>query len=56
MAYEGRAECITSVWAAHAGSPVLILTDPTTVTVIDTTTGQALSEHDIDPTRAYWRT
>lgn len=43
------------VGRAHAGTPVLILTDPTTVTVINTTTGQVLSEHDIDPTRAYWR-
>ncbi len=40
----------------HAGTPVLILTDPDTVTVINPTTGEVLSEHDIDPTHTHWRT
>ncbi len=43
------------VGRAYAGTPALILTDPTTVTVINTTTGQVPSEHDIDPNRTYRR-
>ncbi len=39
---------------AHRGQPVLLLADPTTITVVHRTTGQALSEHNIDPTRTYW--
>jgi transposase InsO family protein len=39
----------------HRGQPVLILIDAVTVTVTHRTTGEILSQHDIDPTRAYWR-
>ena len=40
---------------AHRGTPILILIDTTTVTVTHRTTGEILSEHDIDNTRVYWR-
>ena len=40
---------------AHAGSEVLAVTDPATVTVIELRTGEVLSLHDIDPARGYWR-
>jgi transposase InsO family protein len=40
---------------AHRGQPVIVLIDPTTVTVVQRTTGEILSTHDIDPTRSYWR-
>jgi transposase InsO family protein len=40
---------------AHRGEPVLLLIDATTATVTHQTTGEILSEHDIDPTRTYWR-
>gem|GEM_PF-2296754 len=39
----------------HAHKPALIIVDHTTVTVIDRQTGEIFSEHDIDPTRNYWR-
>jgi hypothetical protein len=39
---------------AHRSQPVLLLTDPATITVVHRTTGQILSEHDIDPTKHYW--
>src|SRR5690625_795946 len=39
----------------HAHKPALIIVDHTTVTVIDHQTGEIFSEHDIDPTRNYWR-
>jgi transposase InsO family protein len=39
----------------HRGQPVLLLAAPTTITVVHRTTGEVLSEHDIDPTRTYWR-
>lgn len=39
----------------HAHKPALIIADQTTVTVIDRQTGEIFSEHDIDPTRNYWR-
>ncbi|WP_203567179.1 hypothetical protein [Aestuariimicrobium ganziense] len=41
--------------SAGEAATVTILADDTTVTVLATTTGEVLSEHDIDPTRAYWR-
>ena len=44
------------VGAHHRGTPVLILIDATTATVTNRTTGEILSEHNIDPTRIYWRT
>jgi transposase InsO family protein len=40
---------------AHRSQPVLILIDATTATVTNRSTGEILSEHDIDPTRSYWR-
>jgi hypothetical protein len=43
------------VGAAQAGSPVTILTDAATVTVIHQDTGEVLSNHTIDPDRSYWR-
>lgn len=39
----------------HTGKRVLALTDETTVTVIHLETGEILSEHQINPTRGYWR-
>ncbi|KAA6437963.1 hypothetical protein FQ330_00255 [Agrococcus sediminis] len=39
----------------HAGTPVLILTDDTTVTVTDSHTGEVLATHTVDPDRPYWR-
>jgi transposase len=33
----------------HRGQPVLLLADPATITVVHRTTGEVLSEHDIDP-------
>jgi transposase len=38
-----------------AGQPAIVLIDTTTATVVHRTTGEVLSEHHIDPTRAYWR-
>lgn len=43
------------IGVAHAGNPVLAITDHTHVTVIKLTTGEILSEHIIDPNRTYWR-
>lgn len=40
---------------AHHGKRVLAIADQTTVTVIELRTGEILSQHDIDPTRSYWR-
>lgn len=40
---------------AHRGTRILAIADDTTVTVINLTTGEILSTHDIDPTRTYWR-
>src|SRR5690625_3780868 len=39
----------------HAHNPALNIVDQTTVTVIDRKTGEIFSEHDINPTRNYWR-
>jgi hypothetical protein len=41
--------------AANARRRVLAISDQTTVTVIDLTTGEVLSTHTIDPDRSYWR-
>jgi transposase len=38
-----------------AGQPAIVLIDTTTATVVHPTTGEVLSEHHIDPTRAYGR-
>ncbi len=43
------------VGAAHRRTPVLVLIDPTTATVIARTTGEVLATCTIDPTRSYWR-
>jgi hypothetical protein len=43
------------IGAAHRGKEILAITDTTSVTVIELRTGEVLSAHDIDPTRAYWR-
>lgn len=39
----------------HARAKVLILVDETTVTVTRLTTGEILSQHQIDETKNYWR-
>lgn len=39
----------------HAGTPVLIVTDDTTATVINTAHNTVVSTHTIDPDHAYWR-
>jgi hypothetical protein len=43
------------VGASNANRRVLAITDQTTVTVIDLSTGEILSTHTIDPDRNYWR-
>ena len=43
------------IGARHRGTHVLILINPTTVEVINPTTGEHLSNHTIDPHRGYWR-
>jgi len=40
---------------ADRGTKILAIADDTTVTVINLTTGEILSTHDIDPDRPYWR-
>ena len=39
----------------HRGTRILAIADTTTITVIHLDTSEILSEHRIDPTRAYWR-
>jgi transposase InsO family protein len=39
----------------HARKPVLILTDETSVTITDNTTGEILGSYLIEPDRNYWR-
>jgi transposase InsO family protein len=43
------------IGAAHAGTHALLLVHPTTVEVINPTTGEHLSSHTIDPHHSYWR-
>lgn len=43
------------VGASHKGTPVKILVDRDTATVINKETGEILSQHIIDPSRNYWR-
>jgi len=43
------------VGRAHAGKRVLAFADDHHITVAELTTGEVLSTHQIDPTRAYWR-
>jgi transposase InsO family protein len=43
------------IGSARRGKEILAVTDTTSVTVIELRTGEVLSVHDIDPTRAYWR-
>lgn len=43
------------IGATHRSKKVLILATETTITVIETTTGEILSEHTIEPTKTYWR-
>lgn len=42
------------IGTTHARTPALILTDETTTTVINRTTGQILATHTIDPDHTYW--
>lgn len=44
-----------AVGASHRGTPVKILVDRDTATVINKETGEILSKHVLDPTRNYWR-
>jgi hypothetical protein len=44
------------IGTAHRGKEILALADQTNVTVIELQTSEVLSAHDIDPSRAYWRT
>ena len=39
----------------HRGTKILAIADQTTVTVLDLTTGEILSHHDINPAKTYWR-
>lgn len=43
------------VGTTHARTPVLVLIDATTATVLHRTTGEVLATCTIDPTRTYWR-
>jgi transposase InsO family protein len=43
------------VGAHHRGTPVLLLADDTTVTVIATRTGEIIATNTIDPNKTYWR-
>ncbi|MEI2713496.1 MAG: integrase core domain-containing protein [Nocardioides sp.] len=40
---------------AHRGTPILMIIDANTVTITHRNTGEILSEHQIDPTKTYWR-
>ncbi len=39
----------------HTAAPVLILIDENTATVTHLTTGEVLSNHNIDADKSYWR-
>ena len=39
----------------HRGTPVLLLADDTTVTVVATRTGEIIATNTIDPNKTYWR-
>jgi transposase InsO family protein len=43
------------IGADHRGTPVLLLADDTTVTVIATRTGEIIATNRIDPDKTYWR-
>lgn len=43
------------IGAAHRGTPVILLADDHTVTVIHLDTGEIIATNTIDPTRTYWR-
>jgi len=43
------------IGTTHRGKEILAIADRATVTVIELHTGEVLSAHDIDPSRAYWR-
>jgi hypothetical protein len=43
------------IGTAHARKRVLAFADDHHITVAELTTGEVLSTHQIDPTRAYWR-
>jgi transposase InsO family protein len=43
------------IGTAHARKRVIALADEKVVSVVDPTTGEVLSTHDIDPVRSYWR-
>ncbi|MEC8763062.1 MAG: hypothetical protein VXY40_09970 [Actinomycetota bacterium] len=43
------------IGADHRGTPVLLLADDSTVTVVATRTGEILATNQIDPDKTYWR-
>jgi hypothetical protein len=43
------------VGGKHARTPVLALADEHHITVIELTTGEVLSTHQIEPNKTYWR-
>ncbi|MFK4759959.1 hypothetical protein ACI3KS_03395 [Microbacterium sp. ZW T5_45] len=43
------------VGIAHRGTPVLLIADDTTITVVHQHTGEIIATNTIDPTRTYWR-
>ena len=43
------------IGAVHRCREILAITDVTNVIVIELRTGEVLSAHDTDRTRAYWR-
>ncbi|GGL80091.1 hypothetical protein GCM10011575_42940 [Microlunatus endophyticus] len=47
---------ITAIEAprVEGGTPTILITD-TDVTAVHNGTGEILSEHDIEPTKTYWR-
>lgn len=43
------------IGARHRGTPVILLADESTVTVVATRTGEIIATNRIDPDRTYWR-
>ncbi|MFB8148233.1 IS481 family transposase [Microbacterium sp. NPDC056003] len=43
------------IGADHRGTPVLLLADDTTITVVATRTGEIIATNQIDPDKIYWR-
>jgi transposase InsO family protein len=43
------------IGAAHRDTPVLLIADDTTITVVHTRTGEIIATNQIDPHKTYWR-